>query len=119
MIDIINIITTITILLLLFYFFKLKFNTFSEGFDNLHRSKIEQHYRFTLDDYPYGFATHPPTDYAIRREKLRNKILDKYNEYIKLNLFDKKASVQYPCRPSITKEYIDCGPYSYNICKLP
>lgn len=110
----------IVIILLSFLYLSLSATNYvKEPFHNLHRSKIEQHYRFTMDDYPYGFATHPPTDHAIRRENLRNKILDKYNLYVKENPFDKKALIQYRCRPSITGEYTDCGPFAKNTCNLP
>jgi hypothetical protein len=114
----------IILLLILFllkkYYIDVKLkDRLKEPFHNLHRSKVEQHYRFTMDDYPYGWATHPPTDYAIRREKLRNEIQEKYNLYVKQNPFDKKALVQYKCRPTITNEYTDCGPYARNICTIP
>jgi len=114
----IHYISILVLLLLLFLLYKY-YNQLKEPFYNLHRSKIEQHFRFTMDDYPYEFATHPPTDHAIRREKLRNKIQEKYNLYVKEKPFDKQASVQYKCRPSLTGEYTDCGPYAKNICKIP
>lgn len=115
----------IFLFIICYVFISKSMNHITEGYQDYIRNNyitFEDIYKNDIyiqeDDYPYAFATHPPTDYAIRRENLRTKLFNRYNQYIKLNPFDKKATIQYPCRSSITKEYIDCGPFSYNTCSM-